>query len=483
MTGQGSVQLEAGQAEARPCRQRLTPGSRAARGLAVLCATFLLGSGPLSGQVPTAAVPDGVSFALLQAEAVEAHIQIAREQDALIARELKARLSLIESLREVEVEVAAGVVVLRGALADDSRRELARRVAESVPGVIAVDDRLELDTALDRRIQPVMSTAIERLKRLGRSLPLLAVSLLVVYVFHLLGRLLTAWRRPFRRLDGNPFLRDLLQRALHVAIVVAGILVALDLLGATTVVGAVVGAAGLAGLALGFAFRDLAENYIASILLSLRQPFAPNDHVVIDGHEGRVAALNSRATILITLDGNHLRLANALVFKAVILNYTRNPTRRFEFELGVGSQEDLAAAQLLAMEAMRATPGVIAQPEPRALIQAVADSSVTLRCLAWVDQRQASVGKVRSEAILAVKRALEAAGMDLPEPTFRIQLGSAPDSAAAPLARPAPPKVPPHPIHAPSVDVSVETYLQDQVQREQLAQGDNNLLSEAAPKE
>jgi small conductance mechanosensitive channel len=469
------------QPDARTARPGSIPGACAARASAALCAILLLGFGPASGQAPPDVDPEGAASASLQTEAIEAQIEIAREQDARIARELKARLSLIESLQGVEVEVAAGVVVLRGALTDDTRRQLARRVTESVPGVIAVDDRLEIDTALERRIQPVMAAALERLKRLVRALPLLAVSLLVVYVFHLLGRFLTAWRRPFRRLDGNPFLRDLLQRALHVAIVVAGILVALDLLGATTVVGAVVGAAGLAGLALGFAFRDLAENYIASILLSARQPFAPNDHVVIDGHEGRVAALNSRATILITLDGNHLRLANALVFKAVILNYTRNPTRRFEFELGVGSQEDLAAAQYLAIEAMRATPGVIAKPEPRALIRAVADSSVIMRCLAWVDQRQVSFGAVRSEAIVAVKRALEAAGMDLPEPIFRVQLGSAQDPTLAPPARSAPALT--LSADSASADISVETHLQDQVEREQLAQGDNNLLSETAPKE
>lgn len=420
-------------------------------------------------------------MAAAEAEAVEAHLALTREQDARIAHELKARLSLVESLRPIEVEVTAGVVVLRGALTDDSRRHLAKRVAESVPGVIAVEDRLQFETALDQRLQPVMSTALERLKQLVRGLPLLGVALLLVYVFHLAGRLLTTWHRPFRRLDRNPFLRDLLQRALHVAIVVAGILVALDLLGATALVGAVVGAAGLAGLALGFAFRDLVENYIASILLSVRQPFAPNDHVVIDGHEGRVAALNSRATILITPDGNHLRLANALVFKAVILNYTRNPSRRFHFDLGVGTREDLAGATQLAIEAMCATPGVVARPEPRALVQALADSSVTLRCLAWVDQRQASFAKVRSEAILAVKHALDAAGVDMPEPTFRVQLSEAVGLPLAP--HPDTGSKPSHPLEAASVDVSVESHLEDQVRLEQLAQGGQNLLSESAPKE
>ena len=89
-----------------------------------------------------------------------------------------------------------------------------------------------------------------------------------------------------------------------------GILIALDLLGASSLVGAVLGSAGVIGLVLGFAFKDIAENYIAGILLSLRRPFAPGDHVVVDRvHEGKVVALTSRATLLMTLDGNQVALA------------------------------------------------------------------------------------------------------------------------------------------------------------------------------
>ena len=85
------------------------------------------------------------------------------------------------------------------------------------------------------------------------------------------------------------------------------------------------------GLAVGFALRDLVENYIASLMLSLRQPFAPNDQVLIEGFEGRVVRLTSRATILMTLDGNHVRIPNAVVFKGTIVNLSHNPERRLRF--------------------------------------------------------------------------------------------------------------------------------------------------------
>lgn len=424
----------------------------------------------------------------IEAAAVAAQVAETLARDVEIQRALMARFSLVEPLRDVRIEVSAGIVVLKGPVDGDARRDIAMRLAQSVPGVIAVEDRLEFETALDRRLQPAVNSGFEKLKRLARGLPLLGVAILIVYAFGLLGRLATRWDRPFRRFEANPFLRDLLQRALRAGFMLAGVLVALDLLGATRVVGAVLGAAGVLGLALGFAFRDLVENYIASILLSLRQPFAPNDLVVIGGNEGRVAALNARATILITPEGNHLRLANAFVFKSVILNYTRNPTRRFSFDLGVGNGEDLRAAKHIAADALGSTPGVLQLPAPRAQVQEIGDSSVSLRCLAWVDQHASNFSAVRSEALIRVKEALEAAGMDLPEPTYRIQLQgneTTPSPAAAAADARSTRSHPSPAAHREdtAAEDSVESHLAEQVEIEQRAQGEQNLLREAAPKE
>ena len=112
------------------------------------------------------------------------------------------------------------------------------------------------------------------------------------------------------------------------------------MLGAGALLGAVLGGAGVVGLALGFAMKDTIENYVSSLMLSLRQPFRANDKVKIDDYEGRVVRLTTRATILMTDDGNHLRLPNSKVFKAVIVNYTRNPQRRFEFILQIDTKAD-----------------------------------------------------------------------------------------------------------------------------------------------
>ena len=105
--------------------------------------------------------------------------------------------------------------------------------------------------------------------------------------------------------------------------------------------------------------RDTVENYIASILLSLRNPFEVNDLVNIDGNEGNVVRLTTRATILISPDGNHIRIPNSTVFKAVIVNFTRNAERRFQFDVGIDTQQDLLEAQALALQALSSIEGVL----------------------------------------------------------------------------------------------------------------------------
>src|SRR5690606_21293403 len=151
--------------------------------------------------------------------------------------------------------------------------------------------------------------------RLLAGAPLLLLALLVATAGWLIGGWLSRRALLARLSSQNPFLRDLTRTTVRWIVFGIALLIALEVMDATALVGAVLGTAGVMGVALGFAFKDTLENYLAGILMSLRQPFAPRDHVVIDGNEGLIVAMTSRATILMTPDGNHLRLPNALVFR------------------------------------------------------------------------------------------------------------------------------------------------------------------------
>ncbi len=320
--------------------------------------------------------------------------------------------------------------------------------------------------------------------RIAAAMPLLLLSVLLVWLAWMFGRWLSrraVFEHVVRR---NAFLRDLARTTVRTVAFALGLLVALELMDATALVGAVLGTAGVLGLALGFAFKETLENYLAGILMSLRQPFAPRDHVLIDGHEGVVIAMTSRATILMTPDGNHLRLPNAMVFRSVMLNYTRNPSRRFEFDVGVGVGEDLLLAQSIGTGILQALDGVLEKPPARAYISTLGDSNVQLRFHAWVDQRSHDFLMVRSEAIRTVKLALERAGMDMPEPIYRVQLtghGAAPADAAmaASAARGAGAGA----GADQTVDTRAHSDLQEQIRHDPRSDPARDLLDPAAPTE
>ncbi|WAT17359.1 mechanosensitive ion channel family protein [Aurantiacibacter sp. MUD11] len=357
---------------------------------------------------------------------------IEQEQDAGADERIAARLSNIfanvPSLAQVTVSVSDGVVTLAGLAPDEAAVDRAAAIAVGVEGVVTVENDIERDLSVD--FEEGLGGFGERLSNFTQMLPLIAVALLVALLIIGFGYLLSSLTGIWRRLAPNSFLTELIRSAIRFVFVILGVVAALDMVGAGTLMGAVLGGAGVIGIALGFAMRDTVENYVASLMLSLRQPFRANDWVVIDQHEGRVIRLTSRATILMTLDGNHLRIPNSAVFKAVILNYTRNPERRFDFDLGIDADDDPTAARHLGVEVLKGLDFVLATPEPQARVEAVGDSNIVLRFLGWIDQRETDWYKARSQAIPAVKEALEGAGFAIPEPIYRLRV----DPRSAPIA-------------------------------------------------
>jgi small-conductance mechanosensitive channel len=325
---------------------------------------------------------------------------------------------------------------------------------------------LPADTDLRARFDTALGQVEGKLVRLVAAAPLLLVAAAIVLLAAWLGRVLSRRGHWMRLRSHNPYMDGLVRRIVQAFVLLLGVLVALDLLGATSLVGAVLGSAGLVGLVLGFAFKDIAENYVSGILLSLRRPFSPGDHVVIDNREGKVVALDSRVTTLMTLDGSQLRLPNALVFKSVVLNYSVNPKRRFEFSMILDAGQSIRRAQGLAMEVIGAVDGVLADPAPSSLVQEYAPSGITLRFFGWIDQRGSDLGKVRSEAIRQVKVAYGKAGVQAPRTVSHVILARETGTDERVVMH----------VEAGSADTSVNRDIDQQLAAAQRASDDDNLL-------
>ncbi|MHA6718096.1 mechanosensitive ion channel domain-containing protein [Sphingomonas sp. RS6] len=435
----------------------------------------------LIGTAPVAAAQNTQTPA---AAPIEARVDAG--DDAGIAARIRSIFQEIPALRGVTVRASAGVVTLRGQVPTPEDVDRAEAIASRVAGVVTVQNDLARDLAVDTNLAPALGSFGKDVRDLVRALPLVGVALVLAVLIGLFGYLIAGRERLWRAVTPNPFLAELLATSIRFAFVLLGIIAALEVLGATALLGAVLGGAGVIGIALGFAVRDTIDNYISSLMLSLRQPFRANDHVVVEGNEGRVVRLTSRATILMTLDGNHLRIPNSTVFKAVILNYTRNPERRFAFDLGIDADDDPVQGMAVGLKAVNALPFVLDRPRANAIIQDVGDSNIVLRFFGWVDQTNTDFLKGRSLAIQAAKTALEAAGFALPEPIYRLRFDEA---APLPLAgmratgdaRPAPPR--PAAAAVPSHDTAPESHVEQLVRDERAEPTTPDLLDDRRPVE
>ena len=404
------------------------------------------------------------------------------EADADIAARITGILAEIDGFEEVEIDVAQGIVTLSGPVLDATRQDQLTSIATRLSGVVAIENNTDVSGSLEERLTPAVERISERSRSFLANAPIYLVALGAFLIVSTGGWLLTTRIGFWDRIAPNAFIADVYRAVARILFIVAGIVLALDILNATALIGAVLGAAGVVGLAVGFAVRDTVENFIASILLSLRQPFRPDDFIEVEGVEGTVARLTSRATILISPEGNHIRIPNATVFKGRITNFTRDPNRRFDFVLGVDADADLARALNTAAEAISELSFVLDNPEVGAWVSEVGDSNVLLMFTGWVDQTKTSFPKARGEAIRTAKIALETAGFGLPEPIYRVRLDGQAPVADAPRETPTRVQsIAPATSDLPSAadPGHVEDASSEAAERERDAtDGDENLLSE-----
>jgi small-conductance mechanosensitive channel len=456
----------------RPRDQRQAPAGF--RRLAGLLLALVLSTASHAGMAQQGAdAPDPGSPIAVGADAVS---------DADIASRVQGILGAIDAYGDVRATVVSGVVTLEGSVAEANEVAPLGQLVGRIEGVVTVANRVEASGDVAERLNPVVTRLEARLRGLVGALPLLLVALLVLGAFVGLGALAARPQRLYGRISPNAFIADIYRQLVRIAFIFAGVVAALEIMGATALLGTLLGAAGIIGLAVGFGVRDTIENFVASLMLSVRQPFEPNDLVELEGEVGHVIRLTSRATVLLSPDGNHIRLPNSVVFKSKIVNYTRNPDRRFSFDLGVDPAEDLALALKTGIDAVRTLPFVLDDPPAAAWVEEVGESSVALRFTGWIDQRRTEFSMARGEAIRMAKNALETGGFTLPEPLYRLRLESGGQFPPAPAAevprRPAPPSVAEamDPVKAGVIDQKVEA-------ERRSAGGAEDLLSPSAPLE
>lgn len=403
--------------------------------------------------------------------------QDSAQLDADIAVRLREILEEMGNYGDVTVAVSEGIVTLRGTTTTASQVEELNGLVSRIQGVVSIRNDVTQTTDIVERLNPALERFQERGEQFLIFLPIAAIAAVVFGLIIWIGFRIARARQPWDRLAPNAFIADLYRHILRIGFVIVAIVLALDIMDATALLSTILGAAGIIGLALGFAVKDTVENFIASVMLSIRQPFSPNDVIEINGDQGKVIRLTSRATILLSFDGNHIRIPNATVFKSRIVNFSRNQERRFKFTICVDSAADLAVVRTLTTQTVQDLPFILDQPAASAWIGDITDSGIEINVVGWINQRDTSMVLARGEALRLVKHAIEAKGIEIPDTTYRIVMDRTEESPAATST----PKI--ETSNSQDVLTSAEDDLDRIIQAERDAEQGEDLLRKDAMKE
>jgi small-conductance mechanosensitive channel len=271
-----------------------------------------------------------------------------------------------------------------------------------------------------------VSTAWGKIQAMTNSLiallPNMVLALIVFAIFWFAARALKLLvRRLTRRHRQARNLGLVLGRLSQGVVILVGLFVALSIVIPSFKVGDLVQLLGISGVAIGFAFRDILQNFLAGILILLTEPFQIDDQIVFKSFEGTVEEIQTRATTIRTYDGRRVVIPNSELFTNSVTVNTTWENRRMEYDVGIGYGDDIDRAKQLIMEAIANLEDVLKEPSPDVLVMELAESTVNIRVRWWISPpRRADALDTRDKVLAAIKNQLTANGIDLPFPTQQI---------------------------------------------------------------
>lgn len=258
-------------------------------------------------------------------------------------------------------------------------------------------------------------------------LPGVITAILIVIIGVLIATLIGNFsRKRIAKRTSDPLMSKFLGKAIKISIILMTIMVALRAAGLGGIAAGVLAAAGASAVVLGFAFKDIGENFIAGIILSFSRPFNVNDTVQIGEVFGKVKALEFRYTKLKTFDGKDVYIPNSDVLTKPVTNYTEDGFFRWDFVVGIAFEDDINEAKRVILNSLKNEPNVMEDEEHENFVveDELATSTVNLKIYFWVDtkdfRRQAMI--TRGNVIRSVKEDLANHGFYLPADIQEIKL-------------------------------------------------------------
>lgn len=338
-------------------------------------------------------------------------------------------------LGDVDVVINSGIVTINGQADTEEHRQWAGSVARRTEDVIAVVNQLTLDDSIDLKgTKEVVSNSLGSLWTdfLKRS-PLLLAALAVLLATAALAKLIS-WiaHRLLDKRGIRTSLKDLVYQLTSIAVWIVGLLVATVVAFPGMTPAKALTVLGLGSVAIGFAFKDIFENFFAGILILWRYPFDRGDFLTCGDLTGKVEQITIRNTMIRRLNGELAVVPNATIFKNNVDVLTSQPQRRVRILCGVAYDEDVDQSREVIEKAVQSCASVQGKRTVEVFAQEFASSSINFEIAWWTGSKPVDIRRSRDEVITAIKRALDDAGIEIPFPyrtlTFKGPI-EAPDEA------------------------------------------------------
>ncbi|MCB0616830.1 MAG: mechanosensitive ion channel family protein, partial [Phaeodactylibacter sp.] len=226
-----------------------------------------------------------------------------------------------------------------------------------------------------------------------------------------------------RRFSNHVALQSWVGNSIRIVVILVGTFVALDILHLNKAVTSLLAGAGIVGLALSFAFQDLAQNLVSGLYLAFRRPIKVGDVIETGDYFGEVTNIGIRNSIVKTFDGQDLFLPNKYLFQDPVHNYSTGQ-RRIVLKVGVSYGEDLDHVEQVTLDAVKTLQNLMPGKEPQFYYEEYGDSSINYRLHLWVPySEQRHYFDVQSEAIKAIHKAYGKAGITIPFPIRTLDFG------------------------------------------------------------
>ena len=286
--------------------------------------------------------------------------------------------------------------------------------------------RLTINKSLPMESDISLSIAIDKLQSMvNDTIRLLPNLLLAIIIFMIFWFIAKGFRNLVRNLtkrrkkDRN--LALVLGRLAQGIIILLGLFISLSILIPSFEPGDLVQLLGVSSVAIGFAFRDILQNFLAGILILLTEPFKIDDQIILKNYEGTVEQIQTRATTLKTYDGRRIVIPNGELFTNSVTVNTAFEKRRLQYDIGIGYGDDIEEAKQLILEVLNNAENVLQDPPPEALVVDLAGSTINIRARWWIEPpRRRDALDTIDTVLTAVNNKLVAHGIDLPFPTQQI---------------------------------------------------------------